>query len=147
MKKLSILLAFLPGLASAQQVGFLEEYQWEIIIGLMVLVGLVTVLALIVAWAGLNAIVRERRQERGLETESVLIEAQEGEEHVGFWGRFWNRFNSAVPIAVEQSVQTDHVYDGIRELDNRLPPWWLYGFYFTIACGIVASICRHSSQL
>lgn len=31
----------------------------------------------------------------------------------------------------------DHEVDGIRELDNALPRWWLYGFYFTIALGIV----------
>jgi cytochrome c oxidase cbb3-type subunit 3 len=27
----------------------------------------------------------------------------------------------------------DHAYDGIREYDNRLPRWWLYLFYITIA--------------
>ena len=27
----------------------------------------------------------------------------------------------------------DHDADGIREFDNDLPRWWLYGFYFTIA--------------
>ena len=26
----------------------------------------------------------------------------------------------------------DHDADGIRELDNDLPRWWLYGFYLTI---------------
>ena len=29
----------------------------------------------------------------------------------------------------------DHDADGIREFDNDLPRWWLYGFYFTIAVG------------
>ena len=37
----------------------------------------------------------------------------------------------------------DHDYDGIREFDNALPKWWLYGFYFTIAFGIVYVINYH----
>ncbi len=31
----------------------------------------------------------------------------------------------------------DHDYDGIKELDNDLPPWWKWLFYITIAFGIV----------
>ncbi len=34
----------------------------------------------------------------------------------------------------------DHNYDGIRELDNKLPPWWLYLFYFTIAFASIYTI-------
>lgn len=37
----------------------------------------------------------------------------------------------------------DHEVDGIRELDNALPRWWLYGFYFTIAFGVVYLINYH----
>jgi len=43
----------------------------------------------------------------------------------------------AVPIEEEASVAMDHEYDGIRELDNNLPPWWKWGFYLTIIIGII----------
>ena len=31
----------------------------------------------------------------------------------------------------------DHSYDGIKELDNDLPPWWKWLFYLTIIFAIV----------
>ena len=46
-------------------------------------------------------------------------------------------FTKAVPVEKEADVLLDHDYDGIRELDNSLPPWWKYGFYVTIVVGII----------
>jgi cytochrome c oxidase cbb3-type subunit 3 len=37
----------------------------------------------------------------------------------------------------------EHDADGIREFDNQLPRWWLYGFYFTIAFSIVYLVNYH----
>jgi cytochrome c oxidase cbb3-type subunit 3 len=37
----------------------------------------------------------------------------------------------------------DHEVDGIREFDNDLPRWWLYGFYFTIAIAALYLINFH----
>ena len=40
-------------------------------------------------------------------------------------------------IEQEQDVMLDHDYDGIKELDNVLPPWWVYLFYSCIVFAIV----------
>ena len=47
------------------------------------------------------------------------------------------------PIEEEAEIILDHNYDGIKELDNSLPPWWLYGFYVTIIFGVVYMIRYH----
>jgi cytochrome c oxidase cbb3-type subunit III len=44
----------------------------------------------------------------------------------------WDKLNKFKPVSQERDILLDHEYDGIRELDNKLPPWWLYGFYLSI---------------
>lgn len=41
------------------------------------------------------------------------------------------------PIEREGDLLMDHDYDGIKELDNNLPPWWLYLFYIGIFFGVI----------
>lgn len=43
----------------------------------------------------------------------------------------------------EKDKLLDHEYDGIRELDNHMPRWWVLGFYFTIAFSVVYMIYYH----
>ncbi len=59
---------------------------------------------------------------------------------------FWDKFNSASSIDKEKDILLDHDYDGIRELDNSLPPWWKYGFYLTILVGFIYIYRFHISH-
>ena len=47
------------------------------------------------------------------------------------------RLTKSEPIENEANLLLHHDYDGIKELDNNLPPWWVYLFYVTIFFGVI----------
>lgn len=51
--------------------------------------------------------------------------------------RLFDNLNASVAIEKEADILLDHNYDGIRELDNQLPPWWKYSFYVSIVWAVV----------
>ncbi|QCW99509.1 c-type cytochrome [Aggregatimonas sangjinii] len=60
------------------------------------------------------------------------------------WARkTYARLMGAKPIEAEGEIILDHNYDGIRELDNKLPPWWVYMFYASIVFGLVYMLRFH----
>lgn len=57
-------------------------------------------------------------------------------QNLSTWQRLLKSLTKANDMDREQDVMLDHDYDGIKELDNVLPPWWLWGFFITIGITI-----------
>lgn len=54
-----------------------------------------------------------------------------------FWTEMRKKYwEDAVPIEREGDITFHHAYDGIRELDNRLPPWWVNMFILTVTWAV-----------
>lgn len=62
------------------------------------------------------------------------------------WKKLMQRMNASVPVEQEKEIELDHDYDGIRELDNHLPPWWKWLFYGTIGWAAVYMIIFHVTE-
>ena len=59
------------------------------------------------------------------------------------WKLFMQKLNDGKAVDEEHEVMLDHDYDGIKELDNNLPPWWKWLFYVTIIFSAVYMLHYH----
>lgn len=74
--------------------------------------------------------------------------AQDAEDNMPITESDWYKklmtaLTRSKPIGDESEIMKDHEFDGIRELDNDLPPWWTALFYITIVFGFVYLLKYH----
>jgi cytochrome c oxidase cbb3-type subunit 3 len=101
------------------------------------IVGLVTAVVLKEA---LNIVAQQKAEQLQMEKDGIQP------EEVDNWAwakKIINKWTAAKAIEEEDEIILDHNYDGIKELDNNLPPWWLYMFYATIIFAAVYLVRYH----
>lgn len=60
-----------------------------------------------------------------------------------FYQKWSKKLTRSKEIEQEQDIMLNHDYDGIKELDNVLPPWWVNLFYLTIIFAFVYLVRFH----
>jgi cytochrome c oxidase cbb3-type subunit 3 len=72
------------------------------------------------------------------------VEAEAAASAESFWTTMRKKYwENAVPIEQESQIMSHHDFDGIRELDNSLPPWWVNMFILTIIWAAVFMFYYH----
>lgn len=59
---------------------------------------------------------------------------------------WWENFTGLRPLEEEKDLEMEHQYDGIIELDNPTPPWFMYLFYLTIIFAVIYGVTYHVLQ-
>ena len=72
------------------------------------------------------------------EQKAKLVEASSaGFKESQWYEKLMKSLTKSEPIENEGQLLLDHDYDGIKELDNNLPPWWVYLFYACVVFAVV----------
>lgn len=109
----------------------------------IILISIVMLIGFVVIYKLLSAMIR--MEELKIYEKHGISAFVDTKKESSFWKRLDSKLTDAIPLEKEKDIMLDHDYDGIRELDNKLPPWWVWLFKLTIFIGVVYMGYYHMS--
>ncbi|WP_272150251.1 cbb3-type cytochrome c oxidase N-terminal domain-containing protein [Tenacibaculum aiptasiae] len=106
----------------------------------LVWIAIVALILVILMKELVNIVAQQKAEQLQMEKDGVNPEEV---DHWAWAKKLINKWTEARAVEEEEEIILDHNYDGIKELDNNLPPWWLYMFYATIIFGCVYLVRYH----
>ena len=147
MKKLFIIPALVMYIQSASAKGdslISGEMQNYIGFGAIIFMMLLFVIVLLVLLRTFKVMTRVILRLQGYTNEEILAEMQPAKkEKKAKKEDVWIKLLSLKPMSEEKSILIAHDYDGIQELDNPTPAWFMWLFYSTIVFAVCYLLIYH----
>jgi len=114
--------------------------------GIIVAMLVLFIVAMLVILKAIKVLTRIILKSEGLSEEEIATElksakAPKKDKEV------WLKLLSLKPMSEEKSLEMEHEFDGIKELDNPTPAWFMYLFYATIAFAVCYLLIYHVFRL